>query len=202
MALLGILVSALSLFAYLRIKPANNQTKEVNATQDSDHTPRGTAPILASKSIKPETVSHQADATHKRRKVPDWLKFLVNVLALMALVWYAWEAKRQRVAMDKTLNLQTQQLANTQAAIVRVNGIGLGPIPQIGKVIEISLEFRNEGIDIASNVNVHAKMGLFHVSDKGYKGGQVDCGGIIPHIVHETNEYIRCKLTGISDDEL
>jgi hypothetical protein len=118
--LLGILVSSL---AYLKIKPVDSQRKQINSETDTTHGPSKPIPVLASEPRVPQTVSHYEKPSEKRSKVPDWLKFVVNVLTLAAVVWYACEARKQRVAMDNTfteVHDQTtylhQQLVATQAA--------------------------------------------------------------------------------------
>jgi hypothetical protein len=129
LGLLGILASVFALFAWLKVKPIDPQTKEVNSNKNTGHTPQKPAPVLASESCIPKTVCHQEEAATERRKVPDWLKFVVNVLTLAAVTWYACEARKQRVAMDHTFEqvqkqttLQRQQLVGTQGAVVTLNG--------------------------------------------------------------------------------
>jgi len=148
------------LLAWLKVKPVDPQTKEVNSNKNTGHTPHEAAPVLASESGIPKPISHQEEATAKRRKVPGWLKFVVNVLTLAAVTWYACEARKQRVAMDNTFEqvqkqttLARQQLVGTQAAVVVINDYPGIESPQTNQY-GFDIGFRNDGHVIASNVEV------------------------------------------------
>jgi hypothetical protein len=147
---MGILVAYLlgfvtAISSRLQIKSVYSQIKEVNSNSDIGKTPEIPAPRIAPELAVPETVSHQEKSRTKRNKVPDWLKFFVNLATLTAVIWYACEARKQRVAMDNTFTqiqqqttLMRQQLVGTQGAIIEPSIPTWNEIRQ-----EVSLTFAN-----------------------------------------------------------
>jgi hypothetical protein len=118
LALLGFLASVSGLSAPLKNKPINDQADEKHPGDTPAREERPWSPLL-------EANADQNDARQNGRKAHPYLKFGVNVLTLLAVVWYAWEARQQRVTMDNTFkqvqqqnNLMQQQVEGAMAAII------------------------------------------------------------------------------------
>jgi hypothetical protein len=121
----ALLASALGLCAWLKIKPIDPKPEEKYPRENRPHEKKPVPPtgVMESKTIKTET--HKNGTQPKRGKVHPYLKVGVNVLTLVAVTWYACEAKKQRVAMEDTFKevqkqttLQRQQLIGTQGATI------------------------------------------------------------------------------------
>jgi hypothetical protein len=156
MALLGILVYVSAWLSYLKIKPINPKTKENYPHDNARHESKPLTPVLTNelKTIKPE--SDKPNTHKKRKKVHAYLKFGINVLTLLAVVWYACEARKQRVAMDRTFHqvqqqttLMRQELIAHSAAVIdvspRLTGFSAGGT-------DLRMEFPNSTRATAINV--------------------------------------------------
>ena len=118
LAALGFLASVSGLSALLKNQPINDQADEKHP---------GDTPAREEQPWSPpvEAKTDNNDAQQTVRKVHPYLKFGVNVLTLLAVVWYASEARKQRVTMDSTFkqvqqqtNLMQQQVEGAMAAII------------------------------------------------------------------------------------
>jgi hypothetical protein len=167
LAILAFLVGAL---AWLKIKPVNPQTKEVYPHGNIAHCPKETCPASATESCIPESVSHHEKSPKKKHKVPNWVKFVVNVLTLAAVTWYAVEAWKQRRAMGnmliqtrrQTILLQQQTQAALEAVIMKQFMIaGRQNKPYLRIVLT------NRGRVAASSVRADFQLTLVSISTDG-----------------------------------
>jgi hypothetical protein len=127
-----------------------------------------------------------------------------TLLIFFATMAYAITSFFQWRAMEKMNGLYRQQLESTSAAIVRVSDGNpvLSNVPPIGNTIEQDIGFRNEGIAIAEDVEIHAQVSILHVADKTYKGSKVDCSATVQRIAHDKfGGMPTCRITGLSDEE-
>jgi len=153
LALLGALFSIFGLLAWLKIKPVDAKTKEKHPRKNAGHEKKPLSPVVTNKLEAVEPLTDKNGTEHKRHKVHPYLKFGVSVLTLFAVIWYACEARKQRVTMDNTFRqvanqttLMRQQLAGTQGAIIDQSRL----MPGMNAQKEAQIIFANFG-----HVNAH-----------------------------------------------
>lgn len=103
----------------------------------------------------PKPNSHEDQSKKQRKKVPVWLKFTVNLLTLAAVIWYAYEARKQRISTDNTLSeiqkqtkLMTTQEVGTYGASIYIDGPWITVIGDDFDYFQnggLGLSFKNSG---------------------------------------------------------
>jgi hypothetical protein len=100
------------LFAWLKVKPVDPETKEKIPNEDNSHEPNSPPQALARKPEAPKPISNQQHSNNKRAKIHPYLKFAVSVFTMLAVVWFACEARKQRIAAEETNVENRNNLAN------------------------------------------------------------------------------------------
>lgn len=211
-ALLCTLVSVFGLLSWLKIKPVDSQAKEVSPNKNASYAPKESALILTSKLSISKAVPHQEGTAKVRYKVPGWLKFVINFLTLIAVGWYAYEARKQRVAMENTFNqvqqqttLMRQQLIGSQAAVVSLNGNGTlstTPMPLVDTNAIISIGLKNDGHVIANAISMKLKVQVLSLANNKLIGPQWPCDFAIPVLAPGPAAYRACHVSGLSSEDL
>lgn len=163
LTLLGILISFFGLFARVKIKPVNAETEEKYPRDNATHKEKPLPSIVTKELGTAKAKAEKNDAQFKRGKIHPYLKFGVNVLTLLAVAWYANEARRQRVAMEETLSevqkqtpLMQQQVEGATAAIITKQFRITWPTKQA----YLSVILDNRGRVIGSDIH-----GGFHLAE-------------------------------------
>jgi hypothetical protein len=130
--------------AYLKIKPIDANVAQNHSKQTPDETPQAVAPINTGQLRMPEVDSNKSADT-KRAKVPDLLKFVVNFLTLLAVVYYASEARKQRVATEETNTLTGKALANSKEQLRITVRPWVGPIQEVVSLKSTPVQFDSKG---------------------------------------------------------
>jgi hypothetical protein len=130
------------------------------------------SPVVANELVTIEATTDKSDSGQKVRRVHPYLKFGVTVLTLLAVVWYAYEANEQRVAMDHTLHeaqhqttLMQQQVEGTTGAMITKQFRITWP-----KQAYLSVTLDNRGKAIGSGIHADFHMTEISLPDERAKG--------------------------------
>src|SRR5262249_16486974 len=152
------------------------------------------------------------ETDHKRNKrKKDGLEIymaIIHTFTMGAVVWYAILTH----SLLKTNNLTVQeiqkqtimirqQLVGSQGAVVKMNGpVGAGPLPDLGKNINISFGFKNEGHVNASALHIRVVIGKTLVSGDKWIDNPIPCDFTIMTLAPDKPEYRQCFFTILPSD--
>ena len=96
-------------------KPINPEPEDSHSGEGDQKPPNTPPPIIAKTYVPPPEASHP-HAKRKKDSGLDWARFVVEVLTLLALVWYACIASRQLTEMHNATVASTKSAKAAQSA--------------------------------------------------------------------------------------
>jgi hypothetical protein len=95
----------------------------------------------------------------------EWVRFVIEVLTLAAVIWYAWVAQGQLTQMIQATNTATEanQLSKRQQRAWLYPTIQEAPRPieKLGDLTIVSVTVQNTGKSLATDVKFRAWMNVF-----------------------------------------
>jgi hypothetical protein len=97
LALLGILICAFGLAEWLNPRPAGSDLKNSKSRDNTGDTQNSLKTIPTAEGRPPKSSPHRSSSHRKRCHVNPWLTFIVNLLTLIAVAYYAYLTRQQLI---------------------------------------------------------------------------------------------------------
>jgi hypothetical protein len=159
--------------AWLKIKPVDPKTEDKCPNNDARHENESVKPTDTPELNTIGTKPDQNETQATTGKVHPYLKFGVNVLTLLAVIWYACEARKQRVTMDNTFNEAHQQTILLQQQVEGATAAVITKQPTVSwpDRAYISVILNNRGKTIATDIHADLRLDRISLPDEKVIGG-------------------------------